>query len=64
LNPSDLISVLPHDEIEAGSESLRGIGSVTALKLLSNNSLIPSEHKSLLKKFKKLSDKFKGNSIK
>ncbi|MCB2264050.1 MAG: hypothetical protein LGR52_14115 [Candidatus Thiosymbion ectosymbiont of Robbea hypermnestra] len=64
LNPSDLISVLPHDENRGRFRVLEGNRRVTALKLLSNNNLIPNEYKSLRNKFKKLSDKFKGNPIK
>ena len=62
LNPSDLCIVTP---IERGTKFkvLEGNRRITALKLLKNNDLIPSEHESLLNRFKKLSHEYEKKPI-
>ncbi|MCU7920559.1 MAG: hypothetical protein KZQ95_19720 [Candidatus Thiodiazotropha sp. (ex Epidulcina cf. delphinae)] len=64
LNPSDLVIVTPHEKHNGKFGVLEGNRRVTAIKLLSNNNLIPEKHKALLNKFRQLSSEFKRNPVK
>lgn len=58
LNPTDIISVSPHEKLEKQYNVLEGNRRITALKLLNNPELIPEKNKSLLNKFRKLNEEY------
>jgi len=58
MNPAELVIVVPHEKLDKQFNVLEGNRRITALKLLSNPELIPEKYKSLLIKFKKLSESF------
>lgn len=63
LNPGDPIFVVKHEKHENQFNVLEGNRRVTALKLLENPDLIPETNKSLLNKFKKISERFSKSPI-
>lgn len=63
LNPGDPIFIVKHEKQENQYNVLEGNRRVTALKLLENPDLIPEKNKSLLNKFKKLSEQYSKNRI-
>lgn len=64
INPSDLPIVIPHDKEEKRYTVLEGNRRVTALKLLSEESLAESmKNKALAGRFKRLSKKFQDNPV-
>ncbi|WP_375587498.1 ParB N-terminal domain-containing protein [Flagellimonas aurea] len=63
LNPGDPIFVTKHEKQTNQYNVLEGNRRVTALKLLENPDLIPETNKSLLNKFKKLSEQYSKSSI-
>lgn len=62
LNPGDQIFVTKHEKLANQYNVLEGNRRVTALKLLENPDLIPETNKSLLGKFKKLSEQYSNGS--
>lgn len=58
LNPGDPIFITKHEKQEGEFNVLEGNRRVTALKLLENPELISDKHKSLLNRFKKLSEQY------
>lgn len=63
LNPGDPIFITKHEKQEGEYNVLEGNRRVTALKLLENPELISEKHKSLLNRFKKLSEQYSKNTI-
>jgi hypothetical protein len=63
LNPGDPIFITPHKKLTGQYNILEGNRRVTALKLLENPELIPETNKSLLNRFKKLSEKYSKSAI-
>jgi len=63
LNPGDPVFVVQHEKNEDQYNVLEGNRRVTALKLLENPDLIPETKKSLLSRFRKLSDQYSKNPI-
>lgn len=63
-NPSDLVIVTPSEMNDKKYKVLEGNRRVTTLKLLSNPTLIQEKHKSILNKFKQLSEEFKRDPTK
>jgi len=63
LNPSELVIVTPSESDKKIYVVLEGNRRVTALKILSNPSLIATSHASYYKRIKPLADKFKANPI-
>lgn len=63
MNPAELVILVPHEKLDKQFNVLEGNRRITALKLLSNPELIPEKHKSLLNKFKKLSESFVKNPL-
>ena len=58
LNPGDPVFVIKHEKLEGQYNVLEGNRRIIALKLLENPDLIPETNKSLLNRFKKLSEKY------
>ena len=58
LNPGDPIFITKHEKQTSHFNVLEGNRRVTALKLLENPDLIPETNKSLLNKFKKLTEQY------
>ncbi len=63
LNPGDPIFIATHEKIDGQYNVLEGNRRVTVLKLLENPDLIPETNKSLLTKFKNLSEKYRKSPI-
>jgi hypothetical protein len=63
LNPSELAIVTPSEREDGRYEVLEGNRRITALKILSNPTLIDPQYKNLTNKIKKLSLLFKKNPI-
>lgn len=63
LNPGDPIFITKHEKQEGEYNVLEGNRRVTALKLLENPDLIPESNKSILNKFKKLSEQYSKSPI-
>lgn len=63
LNPGDPIYVVQHEKNEEQFNVLEGNRRATVLKLLENPDLIPETNKSLLNKFRKLSELYTKNPI-
>lgn len=63
LNPGDPIFVIKHEKQTSQYNVLEGNRRVTAMKLLENPDLIPETNKSLLNKFKKLSEQYSKSPI-
>lgn len=63
LNPGDPIFITKHERQDNQYNVLEGNRRVTALKLLENPDLIPETNKSLLGKFKKLSEQYSKVAI-
>jgi hypothetical protein len=63
LNPGDSIFITKHEKQNNQYNVLEGNRRVTALKLLENPDLIPETNKSLLNKFKKLSEQYSAAAI-
>lgn len=63
LNPGDPIFVAKHEKETSQYNVLEGNRRVTSLKLLENPDLIPEKNKSLLTKFRKLSEQYSKSPI-
>jgi len=63
LNPGDAIFITKHEKNKNEFNVLEGNRRVTVLKLLENPNLIPESKKSLLNKFKKLSENYLKSPI-
>lgn len=63
LNPSELVIVTPSESDKKLYVVLEGNRRITALKILSNPSLIATSHASYYKRIKPLADKFKASPI-
>ena len=63
LNPGDPIFITKHKKQKGVYNVLEGNRRVTALKLLENPDLIPESNKSILNKFKKLSEQYSKSPI-
>lgn len=63
LNPADPVFITKHERQPNQYNVLEGNRRVTALKLLENPDLIPENNKSLLNKFKKLSELYSKSPI-
>lgn len=63
LNPSELVIVTPSESDKKLYVVLEGNRRITALKILSNPSLIATTHTSYYKRIKPLADKFKSSPI-
>lgn len=64
LDPSTHIIVTPSDKEKGRFEVLEGNRRVTALKILTNPSIIDAQNKSLINRVKKLNEQFKKKNIK